>query len=117
MSKKHKNVYRVLSYIELLLILISTVTWYISIADVASLVDIYIGIASYAKQLKLCVIFAGIIKYRTIIMKKKRKHDKILSLRKSKLSIVEILISKNLIHSDINHDNFFLINDVPIKKL
>ena len=117
MSKEHKNVYRVLSYIEYLFILISTVTWYISIAGAASLVDISMGATTYAIGLKLCVTLAGIKKYKTIIVKKKKKHDEILSLAKSKLSIAEILNSKTLIHSDISHDEFFLINNLPIKKL
>ena len=117
MSKEHENVYRVLSYIEHLFILISTVTWYISIAGAASLVDISMGVTTYAIGLKLCVILVGIKKYKTIIMKKKKKHDEILSLAKTKLSIAEILNSKTLIHSDISHDEFFLINNLPIKKL
>ena len=60
MSKNHKNVYRVLNYIENLLILVSTVTRCISISDFASLVGISIGITSSAIGLKICVITAGI---------------------------------------------------------
>ena len=60
MSKKHKNVYRVLNYTEHLLILISTVTRYISISVFASLVVIPIGITSSAIGLKICLITAGI---------------------------------------------------------
>ena len=60
MSKNHKNVYRVLNYIENLLILVSTVTGCISISDFASLVGISIGITSSAIGLKICVITAGI---------------------------------------------------------
>ena len=54
---------------------------------------------------------AGIKKYRSIIQKKKKKHDKIVLLAKSKLSI-EVLISKALIDSNISHDEFVLINNV-----
>ena len=60
MSKNHKNVYRVLNYIENLLILVSTVTRCISISDFASLVGISIGITSSAIGLKICVMTAGI---------------------------------------------------------
>ena len=60
MSKNHKNVYRVLNYIENLLILVSTVTRCISISDFASLVGISIEITSSAIGLKICVITAGI---------------------------------------------------------
>ena len=52
MSNKHKKVYRFLSYIEHLLILIFTVTGYASISALASLVDITIKITSYTIGLK-----------------------------------------------------------------
>ena len=51
MSKGHKKAYRVLNYIEPLLILISTVTG-VSISAFASLVAIPIGITSSATGLK-----------------------------------------------------------------
>ena len=40
-------------------------------------------------------------------------HDKTLLLSKSKLNNVEVLISKALIDSNISHDEFVLINNVP----
>ena len=52
-SKKCKNVCRVLNYIEHLLILISTVTGCVSISAFASLIGIPIGIKSSAKGLKI----------------------------------------------------------------
>ena len=110
MSKKHKNVYRVLNYIENLLILISTVTGCASISDFGSLVGIPVGITSSAIGLKICVIIAGIKKYKSII-KKKKKHDKILSLARSILNNVEV-ISKALTDSNISHDEFVSMNNV-----
>ena len=68
MSKKHK---KVLNYIEQLLILVSTVSGYVSISAFASLVSIFIGIMSSAIGLKICVITAAIKKYQSIIMNKK----------------------------------------------
>ena len=50
MSKKHKNVYRVLNYIEQPLVLVSTVTRCIFISFFASLVGIPIRITSSAKE-------------------------------------------------------------------
>ena len=55
-------------------------------------------------RLKICVITAGIQKYKAIIKEKKQKHDKILSLATSKLNSIEVLISKALIDSNISHD-------------
>ena len=60
----------------------------------------------------MCVITAGIKKYNSMIKKKKKKHDNILSLAKSKLNTIEVLISKPLIDSNISHDYFVLINNV-----
>ena len=56
------------------------------------------------------MITAGIKKYKLIIKKKKKKHDKILLLEKSKFNNVEVLISKALTNSNIIHDEFLLIN-------
>ena len=67
---------------------------------------------SSAIGLKICAITAGIKKYKSIIKKKKKKHDKIVLLAKSKLNSIEVLISKVLIDSYINHDEFVLINNV-----
>ena len=49
MSKKHKKVYRVLNYIDQLLILVSTVTGCVSISAFASLVGIPIVHEKYKK--------------------------------------------------------------------
>ena len=109
MSKKHKKICRVLIYIEYILVLISTVTRCVFIADFASLVGISVGIASSAIGLKICGITAVIKKYKSII--KKKKHDKIELLVKSKLNRIEVLISKDLIDSNISHDEFVLMNN------
>ena len=46
------------------------------------------------------------------INKKNKKKRKIISLAKYKLNIIEVLISKALIDSNISHDEFVLINNV-----
>ena len=70
------------------------------------------GITSSAIGLKICAITAGIKKYKSIIKKKKKKHDKIVLLAKSKLNSIEVLIFKALIDSVICCDEFVLINNV-----
>ena len=57
--------------------------------------------------LKVCAITAEIKKYKSIIKRKKKKHDKVVFLAKSKLNRIEFLISKSLIDSSISHDDFF----------
>ena len=58
--------------------------------------------------LKSCVITARIKKYKSIIKKKNKRHDKILSLAKSKLNSIQVLIPKTLIDLNISHDEFTL---------
>ena len=50
--------------------------------------------------------------YKPIIKKKKKNHNKIVLLAKSKLNSIEVLISKALIDSVIGHDEFVLINNL-----
>ena len=78
-SRKHKRVCTTLNYVEHFLILASAVTEYISISTFASLLGISIGITNSAIGLKICRIAAGIKKYKSMI-KKKKKHDKIVLL-------------------------------------
>ena len=111
MRKKNKRVCRVLSYIEHSLIEISTMTGCVSISTFSSLVGIPIRIVISRIELKICVITAAIKKYKSIIKKKRKEHDKIVLLGKSKLNNIEILFSKALIDSNISHDEFVLINN------
>ena len=85
MSKKHKKICRVLNYIDHSLIVTSTITGCVPISAFAFLVNIPIGIASSTIGLKICVITAGIKKYKSIIKKKRKKHDKIVLLGVSKI--------------------------------
>ena len=112
MSKKHKKPCRVLNYIDHSFIVISTITGCVSISAFASLVGIPIRITSSAIGLKICVITVGIKSHKLINKKNKKKHHKIISLAKPKLNSREVLISKALIDSNNNHDEFVLINNV-----
>ena len=76
-----------------------------------TLVGILIGITNAVGRLRICAITTAIKKYKSMIKKKKKKHDKILLLEKSKLDSIEVIIYKDLIHSVISHDEFVLINN------
>ena len=110
LTRKHKTVCTTLNYIEQIHILVSAITACISTSAFAYLLCIPIKIMSSAIGLKICAIAAGIKKYHSIIKKKKKKHYKIVLLAKSKLSSIEVLISKALIDSNISYDEFVLIN-------
>ena len=60
-----------------------------------------VGITSSAIGLKLCAITAGIIKCKSIIKSKKKKHDKIILLAKPKLNSIEFPVSNALIDSNV----------------
>ena len=111
-SKKHKKVCGVLNYSDNSLIVISTITRRIFISAFGYLVGISIGITSSAIGLNICVITAGFKKYKSLNKKNKKEHDKTISLAKSKLNSIEVVISKHLIDSNICHDGFALVTNV-----
>ena len=111
-SKKHKKVCTTLNYIEHFLISGFAVTGCVSISAFASLVGIPTGITSSRIGLNICATTAAIKKYKSIIKKNKKKHNKIVLLAKTRLNSIEVLISKALIKSVISHDEFVLINNV-----
>ena len=77
------------------------------------MIGIPIGIRSSAIGLKICAITAGTRKYKPIIMKMKKNHDKIVLFAKSKLNSIEVLfIFKASIDWVINHDEFVWRNNV-----
>ena len=122
MRKKYKKTCKYLKYVENLLALASTVTNCVSISAFASLFDIALGITSSAVGINICAITAGIEKCKSMIKKKKKKHDKIVLLIIDKLNTITVLIYKALIDSCINHDEFVSVNNVlreynEIKKL
>ena len=82
----YKKTCKYLNYVEHLLILASAVTGCVSISAFALLVFIPIGIMSSTVGIKICAIAARIKKYKSIIKKKKNKHDKTVLLGKNKLN-------------------------------
>ena len=107
MSKKHKKVCTTLNYIQQLYS--SNYNYQIiSISAFASLAGIPIGITRSGIGLKICAITAGIKKYKSIIKKKKKEHDKIVLLAKSN----QHRISKTLIDLVNSHDEVALRNNI-----
>ena len=77
MSRNHKKVCTTPNHTENFIILASAITGCISISVFASLLGIPVGNKSSEIRLKICAITAGIKKYKLIIKRKKKKHDKI----------------------------------------
>ena len=112
MSKKYKKTCKYLDYVGNLLIPSWTVAGYVSISAFASLVCVPVVIRSSAVGINICAITAGMKRYKSILKKKKKKHNKIVLLGKAKLNTTEVLISKALMDSYISHDKFVSVNNV-----
>ena len=79
----------------------------------ASLVDVFVGIARSTVGIKISAITAAIRKYKSYSSEKKeRNHDHIEISAKSKLISIDVLISKSLINSYINHKELVTVNNV-----
>ena len=112
MNEKDKEDCRVLNYFEHYLVFVSVVSGCVSISAFVSLVVFLQVFASYAIGLKTCSINTGTKKYKSIIKKKRKKHDKIALLGDAKLDTIKVLISKALIDAQFSHDEFFSVNNV-----
>ena len=76
----YKKVSAIWNQIEHFLFLASAITWFVSLSDFASLLGTPIGITSFSIGLQMFALSVGIKKYDSVIKKKEKKHDKILSL-------------------------------------
>ena len=76
MNEKYKKTCKYLNYVEHFLILASTATGYVSVSAFILLVAIPVGITSSVVEIKTWAITTGIEKDKSIIMKKKKKHNK-----------------------------------------
>ena len=75
-----------------------------------SLIGIPVGITISAVETKICEITAIINKFKPIITKKKKKHDKMVLSAKPKLNSTDVLISIAVIDSCISHNEFVFVN-------
>ena len=93
-------------YADKLFITLSASFGTLSIASYATIVGIPVGIAGASLAL-IFTITIGVVKtFLNISRKKKKKHNKIITLARSKLNIIEHLISQVLIDFDISHAEF-----------
>ena len=108
-SKKLSRYVTAFDYIDKFLIVLSATTGGVSICSFTSVVGAPVGIASESFTL-IFYLTTGIVKKLIVITKnKKKKHNKILMLDKSKLNSIETLISQALIDIEISHEEFIAI--------
>ena len=74
-----------------------------------SVVGVTAGIASASFTLIFSLTTGIIKKLLSITRNKKKKHDKILMLAKSKLNSIETLVSQALTDMEISHEEFVTI--------
>ena len=104
-SKKLNKYVATFDYIDKILIVLITISSGVSIISFKSIARAPVGIASASLTL-IFSLTTGIVKQLlNITRNKKKKHDKILMLAKSKLNSIETLISQALIDMDISHKN------------
>ena len=68
-------------------------------------VGIPVGIAGVSLPV-IFTVTTGLVKKLNITRKKKKKHNKIITLARTKLNVIETLISQALIGFDISHEEF-----------
>ena len=107
--KKLSKYVTAFDYIDKISIVLSAATGGVSIISFISIVGAPVGIASASFTL-IFSLMAGIIKkLLSITRNKKKKHDKILMLAKSKLNSIETLVSQALIDMEISHEELATI--------
>ena len=104
--KKLSKYVTAFDYIDKILIVLSATTGGVSIILFMSVVGVTAGIASASFTLIFSLTTGIIKKLLNITRNKKKKHDKILMLAKSKLNSIETLVSQALIDMEISHEEF-----------
>ena len=103
---KKLNKYLVtLDYLDRIFVTLSASFGTLSVASHATVVGIPVGFAGASLTL-IFTISTGVDKSLFQLTKKKKKHNKIMTLAKSKLNTTETLLSSALNDSKISHEEF-----------
>ena len=108
-SKKLSKYVTAFDYIDKILIVLSATSSGVCIISSASVVGAPVGIASASFTLFFSLTTGILKKLLNVTRKKKKKHDKIIMLVKSKLNSIDTLISQALNDMDISHKKFITI--------
>ena len=107
--KKLSKYVAAFDYVDKVLIVVSATSGGVSICSFTSVVGAPVGIAR-ARFTLIFSLTTGIVrKLQSITRNKKKKHDKILMLAKSKLNSIETLVSQALTEMEISHKEFVAI--------
>ena len=106
MSKKLSKYIAAFDYIKKALIVLSAKGGGISIISFTSVIGVPAGLASASFTLVFSLTTGIIKKLLKVTRKKKKKHNKIVMLAKSKLNSIETLMSQALIDLHVSHKEF-----------
>ena len=108
LSNKNKKICTTLKCIGHFVTLVFAATICICISAFGFFVDNSKGIMTSTIGLNICAIIGRIKKYKSIIKKKKKRHDEISLLAKTNLDSIKGLISMPLTDAYIERDYFLL---------
>ena len=106
MSKRLGKYIASFDYFDKSLIVLSVTTGSISIASFATVIGAPVGIISASFSLAFSISTGIIKKLLKTTRNKKKKHNKIVMLARSKLNSIESKISKALMDNEISHEDF-----------
>ena len=109
MSKRLGKYISSFDYFHKSLIVLSVTTSSISIASFATVIGAPVGLVSASFSLAFSISTGIIKKLIKTTRNKKKKHNKIVMLPRSKLNSVESKISERLINNEISHEDFMTI--------
>ena len=107
--KKLSKYVTIFDYIDKVLLVLSATSGGVCIFSSLSVVRAPVGIAGASFTLIFSLTTRITKKLLSITRNKKKKHDKILKLAKSKLNSIKTLISQGLIDMEISHEEFAAI--------
>ena len=110
-SKKLSKYVADFDCIDQAIIVLSATSGGVSIISFPSIIVAPVGIASASLTLFFSLTTGIVKKLLNITRNKKKKHDKILMLAKSKLNSIETLVSQALIDMEISHKKFITISN------
>ena len=109
MSKKLSKYISCFNYFDKSLIVLSLTSGGVSIASFATATGAPIGITSASLSLAFSLCTGLVNKLLKVTRNKKKKHNKIVMLARSKLNSIESKISEALINNRISHEDFITI--------
>ena len=109
MIKKLSKYISSFDYFDKSLIVLSATSGSISIASFATVIGAPVGIASASFSLAFSICRGIIKKLLKTTRNKKKKHNKIVILARSKLNSIESKISEALTNNQICHEDFLTI--------